>query len=250
MSIQFFNRRSMRCLFLLPALWLLTACANSGAILDGLERVGSNSSDGGGGLGISEIARGLKQALEVGSRQVVGQLGQENGFNDDPLIHIPLPTALDRTRKVASRVGLGGSFDELELRLNRAAELATPKAQQLFLGAIRDMTVDDAQAILQGPDDAATSYFRQSMGTTLAGEMRPIVESSLSEVGAVRVYNDFLERYQAIPFAPEVDANLTDHVVELGMDGIFHYLAVEEKAIRENPLKRTTELLQRVFGSL
>jgi hypothetical protein len=32
------------------------------------------------------------------------------------------------------------------------------------------------------------------------------------------------------------------------MSGIFEYLAKEEAAIRENPAKRTTELLKQVFA--
>jgi len=43
-------------------------------------------------------------------------------------------------------------------------------------------------------------------------------------------------------------ADLTDHVVEKGMDGIFYYMAKEEAAIRQNPVKRTTELLKKVFN--
>ncbi|MBT3386843.1 MAG: DUF4197 family protein, partial [Desulfobacula sp.] len=45
----------------------------------------------------------------------------------------------------------------------------------------------------------------------------------------------------------DVKADLTDHVVEKGMDGIFYYMAKEEAAIRQNPVKRTTELLKKVF---
>ena len=29
---------------------------------------------------------------------------------------------------------------------------------------------------------------------------------------------------------------------------IFHYMALEEKAIRQDPIKRTTQLLQKVFN--
>jgi hypothetical protein len=32
------------------------------------------------------------------------------------------------------------------------------------------------------------------------------------------------------------------------MDGLFHYVAIEEAAIRNDPAARTTDLLQRVFG--
>lgn len=79
--------------------------------------------------------------------------------------------------------------------------------------------------------------------------MRPIVESALAQVGAVNTFNQLLGRYQQIPLAPKINADLTGHVVEKGTEGIFFYLAQEEKAIRENPLKRTSDILQRVFGS-
>ena len=38
-------------------------------------------------------------------------------------------------------------LDELELKLNRAAELATPPAKQLFLDSIQEMSLDDVQKI-------------------------------------------------------------------------------------------------------
>ncbi len=34
------------------------------------------------------------------------------------------------------------------------------------------------------------------------------------------------------------------------MDGIFHYLAIQEAEIRRAPSARSTALLQKVFGSL
>ena len=229
----------------------LTGCANSSAVLDGLEQVAGQvlSESSGGGLSINEISQGLKEALSVGSQEVVSQLGQSDGFNADPIAHIPLPKALDRARTVAAKVGLNGGFDSLETRLNRAAELATPKAKALFLNAIQQMTLEDAKGILSGPDDSATRYFRSAMGDRLSAAMKPIVDDSLAQVGAVRMFNDLLASYRRIPLAPPVEADLTQHVVDLGMDGIFHYIAVEEKAIRENPLKRTSEILRRVFGS-
>lgn len=51
-----------------------------------------------------------------------------------------------------------------------------------------------------------------------------------------------------MPLVPDVQADLSSYVVEKGMDGIFHYLAVEEAKIRQNPAARTTELLKKVFA--
>ena len=228
----------------------LTGCSNSNSVLKGIGEVaGQVLSDSGGGLSTDDIARGLKQALSVGSQNVVGQLGQVNGFNNDPVAHIPLPRSLEKVRDVARKVGLSGQLDGLETRLNQAAELATPKAKALFLSAISRMTIDDAVGILRGPDNAATEYFRGVMGEDLANAMRPIIDDSLSQVGAVRSFNSLLASYRKIPLAPPIEADLTNHVLEQGIDGIFYYIATEEKAIRDDPLKRTTDLLQRVFGA-
>ena len=196
-----------------------------------------------------EIGSGLKEALRVGSARVVSQLGQKDGFNLDRAIHIPLPAKFNTVRSILGKIGMASMLDDLELKLNRAAEVATPKAKKLFVQAISEMTFEDVMNIYNGPEDAATRYFQNKMTPPLAREMQPVVEQSLAEVGAVQAYDNVMGEYRAIPFVPDVKADLTTYVIEKGMDGIFHYLAVEEAAIRQNPAKRTTELLQRVFGA-
>ncbi|MDH3542407.1 MAG: DUF4197 domain-containing protein [Desulfobulbaceae bacterium] len=200
-------------------------------------------------LSSEDIGAGLKEALLVGSQNVVSQLGRPDGFNLDPAIHIPLPQQLNNVKSLLGKVGMSSMLDDLELKLNRAAEVATPKAKELFAQAISEMTFEDVMNIYNGPDDAATRYFQEKMTPPLAREMQPVVDQSLAEVGAVQAYDNVMGEYRAIPFVPDVKADLTTYVVEKGMDGIFHYIALEEAAIRQNPAKRTTELLQRVFGA-
>ena len=209
-----------------------------------LESFGKNDT-----LSADEIASGLKEALRVGTATVVKQLGQSDGFNADPAVHIPIPENLKPVRSALKKVGMSSYMDDLELRLNRAAEKATPKAKKLFRQAITEITLDDARSIFKGPDDAATRYFQSKMSKPLAKAMHPIVDKSLSEVGAVQSYDKLIGKYRSLPFVPDVKADLTNHVIKKGMKGIFHYLAREEAAIRRDPAKRTTELLKRVFGS-
>ena len=199
-------------------------------------------------LAPGEIGDGLKEALKVGTQTVVDNLGITDGFNLDPQIHIPLPGKIQKVKDVLGKIGMDSMLTDLELRLNRAAELATPKAKQLFLTAIDEMTVEDVMAIYKGPEDAATQYFKEKMSPQLALEMKPVVDQGLADAGAVKTYDRVMERYNKVPFVPEVDADLSDYVVQKGMDGIFYYLAKEEAAIRKDPLKRTTDLLKRVFG--
>ena len=202
-----------------------------------------------GELSNDEIVAGLREALKVGSERVVAQVGALDGFNADPEIHIPLPGVLRDVQKTLGRFGMSGLADDLELRLNRGAEAAAPEAKALFLDAITQMTLDDAKGILDGPDDAATQYFKKKTSTRLGKRMKPIVDRNLADVGAIAAYDKMMGQYEAIPLVPDVKADLTDYVVDEALDGIFFYIAKEEAAIRNDPAKRTTEILKRVFGS-
>ena len=202
----------------------------------------------GTGLPMDEIAAGLKEALRVGSENVVGKLSATNGFNMDNAIHIPLPENLSMVKMALDKVGYASLTDDLELKLNRAAEAATPQAKDLFLDAITAMSFENVQEIYKGADDAATQYFKEKMSPGLALAMKPVIDNTLSQVGAVQAYDAVMGQYKSLPFVPDVKSNLTQYVVDKGMDGIFHYMAVEEKAIRQDPVKRTTQLLQKVFN--
>jgi hypothetical protein len=197
-----------------------------------------------------EIGSGLREALQIGTERVVDRLGRTDGFNLDPEIHIPLPKTLASVQSALKTVGMSTLVDDLELRLNRAAEIATPKAKELFWQAIEQMTLSDVRTILNGPDNAATEYFRGKMSHPLAEAMHPVVDESLGEAGAVQAYDRMMGRYKTIPFVPDAKADLTTYVLEKGIDGIFYYIGKEEAAIRRDPVKRSTDLLRRVFGAV
>jgi len=213
------------------------------SLLNGL--LGSKSASE---LSLDDIGAGLKEALRVGTNRVVQQLRKQDGFNKDPSIHIPLPETLGKVKSALDRVGMGSTLDDLELKLNRAAEAATPKAKKIFVDTISQMTLDDVKGIYNGPEDAATRYFQGKMSQPLKEAMQPVVYNSMAKVGAIQSYDNVMARYKSIPFVPDVKADLTEHVLDKALDGIFFYLAREEAAIRKDPAKRTTELLKKVFG--
>ena len=208
----------------------------------------SSSSADVSGLTGGEITSGLREALRIGAERVIGTLGQTDGFDKVADVHIPLPEGLKNVQEMLAGIGMSGLADELELRLNRAAETAVPKTQMLFADAITQMSIEDAKQILNGPDDAATQFFRSRMSLPLADEMRPIVDRQMADVGAVAAYDQLISRYKTMPFVTDVKSDLTNHVLERAIDGLFLYLAREEAAIRKDPAKRTTELLRKVFG--
>ena len=201
-------------------------------------------------LSQNQIGLGLKEALKVASRRIVGRLGKTDGYYGDPLIRIPLPEPLQKIERPLRALGAGGVVDDLRLKMNRAAEQAAPKAFDIFVDAATKMTFDDARMILAGPQDAATQYFKRTTSRSLAMLFRPIVDSALSAVGAVAAFSVVQSRARGLPLVGQsvADFSLTDFTVTKALDGLFRYLAIEEAEIRSNPVARTTNLLRQVFG--
>lgn len=199
-------------------------------------------------LTLGEISEGLREALRVGTDRTVSRVSRSDGYFRDSEIHIPLPNDLQKVQSTLKAVGLSHLLDDVELRINRAAEKAAPEAKAIFWRAIVDMTLQDVMDIYQGPDDAATRYFERSMSPALRTAVRPVIDTALSEVGALAAYEDMLGAYRQLPFVPDVRADLRDHTINFALSGLFHYLAEEEAKIRRDPAKRTTEILRKVFG--
>lgn len=195
-----------------------------------------------------EIENGLREALRIGATQVISNLSQPGGFAQDSNIRIPLPQQLSTVASALSRAGFGHLTDDLENRLNQAAENATPQARNLFISAIKNMSFTDVKNILNGPDDAATAYLRRVTGPDLVKSLEPIISQSLSSVGAISAYDQVIAQYKTLPFVPDIKTNLINYTTQNAMNGLFYYIAQEEAAIRSNPAKHTTDLLKRIFA--
>lgn len=201
-------------------------------------------------LSQNQIGAGLKDAMKVASRRVIGQVGKPDGFFRDPAIRIPLPGPLEQIAQPLRTVGASFLLDDLVLRMNRGAEQAAPKALNIFVDAASGMTFDDARGILTGPQDSVTQYFQRTCSDSLTGSFTPIVRSSLNGAGAMRALQSVQERANRIPFLGQAAGgfDLISFTVARAMDGLFHYLAVEEREIRTDPVARSTNLLRSIFG--
>jgi hypothetical protein len=197
-----------------------------------------------------EAVNALKTALDRGSRAAVEQLGRENGFFGDARVKIPLPDSLRRAEKNMRRFGMGKHADELILAMNRAAEAAVPEAQQLFIDAVKKMSVQDAKGILTGGDTAGTAYFRRTTAAPLAQRFLPIVKQATARVGLAQKYNAYAGQGVRIGLLKAEDANLDDYVTRKALDGLYLMVAEEEKKIRKDPVGTASSLLKKVFGAL
>ena len=198
----------------------------------------------------SEVASALRQALEVGAGNAINRIGQENGFLGNDKIKIPMPDSLRKVEKGLRAVGMGKQADELVTTMNRAAEQAVPEARQLLVNTVRTLTIQDAKTILTGPEDAATTFFRDRTQEELTRRFLPIVSRATKRLKLAEIYNKFAGRGVAFGLVRSQDANLDDYVTRKALDGLFSTLAEEEKAIRANPIDAGKKLVQKVFGAI
>ena len=201
-----------------------------------------------GSLGEVKIGQALKEALQVGTENAVKLTGKTDGYFANQAIKILLPERLKSLESGLRLVGYGPQVDELVLGMNRAAEQAAPAAKQIFFDSIGEMSIDDAHKILDGPQTAATDYFKSKTTGQLTTAFQPIVEKSMGQVGVTRQYEDLLGRAKSIPFLNVEQFDLNHYVVGKSLDGLFYMVGEEEKKIRTNPSARVTDLLKEVFG--
>jgi len=199
-------------------------------------------------LSNADIARGLKQALDLGVGESVDFLSATDGYYKSAY-KIFLPEEANTVINTLKNIpGFSNVEDELLKLINRGAEDAASKAGPIFLSAIKGITFDDALGILTGPDDAATSYLNNKTYNALYSEFTPIILNSLQKVNAQKYWSDIINTYNKIPLVDKKNPDLADHVTGQALVGLFGLVEKKEAGIRNDVSQRTTDLLQKVFA--
>lgn len=201
-----------------------------------------------GGSDESTTASGLKEALSVSAENAVNNVSRVDGYLGNQAIKILMPENIQKVADVLGGIGYQKQVDDFVFSMNRAAEKAAPKALSFFVDAIKEITFEDARKILGGGDTAATEFFKQKTHDKLYGAFKPVVSSSMEEVGVTRSYKEMMGKYESIPFMEKQSLDLDHYVTNKALDGLFYMVGQEEKKIRTDPAARVTDLLKTVFS--
>lgn len=214
-------------------------------------------------LSDDQVVGGLKDALGNGLQHAISQLGHDGGFLTNLNVRIPMPAKLQTAEKGLRAVGQQKLADDFEATMNHAAEQAVPQAADVFADAVKQMSFEDAKAILTGPQDAATQYFRRVTQTNLYVRFLPIVQQATSKCGVTSAYKNMMAKVNssnnsltgnlggyANKYLGSDAVDLDGYVTSKALDGLFIMVADEEKRIRQDPAARTTDLMKQVFGAV
>lgn len=99
-----------------------------------------------------------------------------------------------------------------------------------------------------GDKMAATNYLKSKTTAQLQASFQPKIKASLNKINATKYWTGLVNTYNKIPLVTKLNPDLDSFVTEQVIKGLFTKIAHEEKAIRANPIERTTGLLQKGFG--
>ncbi|MDP4223290.1 MAG: DUF4197 domain-containing protein [Bacteroidota bacterium] len=247
----------MKFRYFLPALAMLViaGCAELAKVIQ---------SSGNMPLTEAEVISGLKEALTTGARNSAQKLSAENGYYGDLMVKILLPDEAKIIVDNISRIPGGQQLiEDVILRINRAAEDAAKEVAPIFVSSITQMTVSDAFNILRGPDNAATTYLRNTTWDQLYALYKPKIRNSTEKkiIGNISTKDSWVTltgKWNSLAnsvagklagFKP-VNTDLDDFLTTRALSGMFLKVEGEELKIRKEVSARVTPLLQRVFGSL
>ena len=159
----------------------------------------SGSSNNGGilgaGLSNTDIVSGLKEALNIGTKNASSTLNITNGFFGNQLIKILMPPEVRKIETTLRSFGMNKACDRLILSMNRAAEDAAGKAVPIFVNAITNMSITDGISILRGGNNAATEFLKGTTTMALTEAFRPVIQNSLGKVQATKYWSDIFRAY-------------------------------------------------------
>jgi uncharacterized protein YaaQ len=242
-------------------LWFCLSPIAHAALLDFLKKKGdeTNTSLNLAALSQDQVAEGLKQALGKGVQTAVTNLAKPGGFLDNPKVKIPMPEKLQTIEKGLRALKQDKYADEFVATMNRAAESAVPEALPIFTEALKSMTIDDAKKLVSGGNDSATQFFKGKGEKQVQDKMLPIIKQATEKTGVTASYKKLVDQWNLSNSGAgslfgklKVDTTSLDvdkYVTQKASDGLFKMIAEEEERIRKNPAARTTELLQKVFGT-
>lgn len=195
-----------------------------------------------------EAGKALKEALTIGIKKGVEQLSKPDGYFKDPEIKIPMPKEAKSVEEKLRKLGQDKAVDDAIKAMNRAAEDAANGAKDIFVTAIKELTLKDVLNIVNGENDAASRYLEEHTRNLLVEKFKPVIKVSLEKVNATKYWNTVFSKYNKLPFVKKVNPDLEDYVTNKAIDGLFVQIAKEELEIRKNPVARVTDLLKKVFG--
>ncbi|MFA6961569.1 MAG: DUF4197 family protein [Opitutaceae bacterium] len=187
----------------------------------------------------------LTDGLKSGLGSIITQaLGSGDLTVKAPSALAKIQAALSKTDNAATATGFSDAFSS-------AVAKVSPQAGGLIQGALKDLNIADAKALLAGGPNAATTYLQKTAGASLRAKLLPLVKQATASSGLATKGQEMLAL--AGPLAgfggSKAVSDLDGYICDQVLAQSFALIGKGEAAARANPaLLKDNQLAQKVFA--
>jgi Protein of unknown function (DUF4197) len=198
-----------------------------------------------GSMGVN-LVDAIKRLLGISAKNGLAKLASQGGFLNNAASKIGLGDVLGGSNGSAAMLVLSqlGVLGGIEAKVNQAAESAVGKIAPWVADSISGLSIADANAIINGPGDAATNLLKTAISSRLQSELGGAVGGALQALNVLGP----LAGMAGINIGGLNLGNLTQGVTGKASNAIFNAIASEERAIRANPSATGDPLIIAAFG--
>lgn len=191
-------------------------------------------------LNEGDATAALREMLSLGA-------GAKALISKGDIMKAILPDEVSGILNGLQQFGLGGEAEKLTNTLTVAATETAEKSIPVFLLGIKKMNFNDGIGIVKGGGTSATNYLRNTIGDTLRMAVAPIMKIALDKYNLSNQLSTIVQPLGGLLG----NQNLKVEYLLAGVvtNAMFNKIAEKEVAIRTRAEARTSQLLQRVFGS-
>ncbi|HEY9198918.1 MAG TPA: DUF4197 family protein, partial [Gammaproteobacteria bacterium] len=146
---------------------------------------------------LSTLSGQYSQRLGTSVNAVIADLGQPGGYLDNPVVRILLPPPVGLVLGVARDLRADPQAALLETLMNQVAEQVIPGAAPIVQTALSEITSAEARRLLEGDVTAGSEHLKARTAAALQTALQPVVAEKLANTGALTVYGELVDAYQA-----------------------------------------------------
>lgn len=140
-------------------------------------------------------------------------------------ITLPMPEAVSIARKELARIGIDNAGLGLEEKSLKALLQLQPQAARLFAAAIEEHQFNDAKTLLGPKTGLIAEVLRQEIAPKVQERLKPAAMRAADKTGARPTADELMEKYQAIPFAPEQIFKVEDYLAQQAVQNIVSMMS-------------------------
>jgi len=194
------------------------------------------------------IASAFQDALREGCEFATTEGSRDGGFSNDREICLEWPQEIKTVREALTSVGMTQEVREMEVGMNRAAEMASQSARDIFVAAVMRLTLHRATDMIRSHDpEACTGYLRETCYWDMDRAMTPIVSHSLDRCKVAHLWEKFIGVYNKLPLVRHINFDLKKWCVGRSIRGLLRLCARKERGIRADPMQAASDAVKQVF---